>query len=72
MDDLLAGRDVYVRHTDINGHSSVDSHRVWDIGLFMAARERDCAKANTENKGGKARVEQITKPQYLSERKARK
>lgn len=66
------GRDVYIRHTDVNGKSTVNLHRVWDIGLFMEARLRDCAKVNAEHKGGKANVEQVTRDQYLTEWSASK
>lgn len=51
----LAGRDIWVKTTTKEGKSSVSYHRVWDVGLFLAARERDAAKD-----GGK--VEQVLKP----------
>ena len=49
------GRDIWIKTTDKFGKSSTSYHRVWDIGLFMAAREKDAAKD-----GGK--VEQVMKP----------
>ena len=70
--ELMTGRDVYVRHTVVNGKRTVDMHRVWDVGLFMEARLKDCRKANAEAKDGKADIEQITQDQYLMERKPRK
>jgi hypothetical protein len=51
----LLGRDVWIKTTTKQGGSSVSHHRVWDIGLFMAAREREALK-----EGGK--VEQVLKP----------
>lgn len=69
------GRDLYMRHTDTNGHSYVTEHRVHDAERFVAAREAEAKKLNAEVKGGaprKAAVQQITKEQYLKERKAKK
>lgn len=51
----MIGRDVYLKYTDKDGNSFTQYHRVWDIGLFMAAREDECRK-----NGGK--VEQVVKP----------
>lgn len=71
----LHARDPYIRHTDVNGKSTPESHRVWDADIFLAARRRDCQKANSEQKDGlpgKAGVEQITRDQYLKERQAQK
>lgn len=51
----MLGRDIYVKYTDKDGKSFTQYHRVWDIGIFMAARESE-AKKN----GGK--VEQVLKP----------
>lgn len=39
------GRDIYVKYTAKDGQSYTQYHRVWDIGLFMAAREADAKKA---------------------------
>lgn len=47
--------DTWIKTTTKEGKSSTSHHRVWDIGLFMAAREREAAKD-----GGK--VEQVLKP----------
>jgi hypothetical protein len=61
------GRDIYLRHTDKNGKSYVQQHRVWDAGRFVAAQ-----LAAAVNEGGKAFVQQITEDQYRKERQARK
>ena len=36
----LPGRDIWVKTTDKDGKSSTSHHRVWDVGLFLAAREK--------------------------------
>lgn len=69
------GRDLYARHTDVNGKTSVQVHRVWDGTVFLAARQRDCDKANSEQKTGEPRracIEQITREQYLQQRNSHK
>lgn len=67
----LIGRDLYVRHTGTDGNSFVQCHRVWDGERFLAARVADAAKANADVKGDaprRAKVECITRLQYLKER----
>lgn len=54
---------VYVRHTDKDGRSFVEEHRVWNRAIFMQARARDAAKV-----GGEAKVELLTEEQYRKER----
>lgn len=51
----LPGRDIWLKTTDKDGRSSTSHHRLWDVGLFMAARQKEAAK-----EGGK--VEQVLKP----------
>jgi hypothetical protein len=58
------GRDVYLRHTDKQGHAYVQQHRVWDADLFITSQVEAALK-----EGGKSLVAQITKDQYLKERK---
>lgn len=69
----LAGRDVFARHTDTNGASHVQSHRVWDADRFFGARQTEAASANAQaiKKGepALAKVEQITEQQYRDQRK---
>lgn len=48
-------RDIWVKYTDKDGNSHTSHHRVWDVGLFLTAREAEAAKT-----GGK--VEQVLKP----------
>lgn len=51
----LPGRDIWVKTTDKGGKSSTSHHRMWDVGLFLAAREKDAAKEG-------CKVEQVLKP----------
>ena len=55
MMSMPVSRDVWIKNTDRDGKSHVSHHMVWDIGLFMAAREKEAVKV-----GGK--VEQVLKP----------
>lgn len=64
IDTSLQGRDIYVRTTDAEGNVSHTEHRVWDVGLFMNAREVDAQRANAKTGGDKARCEQITRDQF--------
>lgn len=69
--EKMLARDVYVRHTNTDGHSYAAEHRVWDVGLFMSARESETTllNAKVESNGKRlAKVEQITREQYLQER----
>lgn len=54
----MACRDIWVKYTDKHGKSHTAYHRVWDVGLFMEARQREAIK-----EGGKAAVEQVMEPQ---------
>lgn len=62
-------RDIYIRHTGPDGKAFVQQHRVWDADRFMAARAADAVAANAKDKSTKAKVEVITKQQYMQERK---
>jgi hypothetical protein len=69
--ETMIARDVFMRHTNTDGKSFVQEHRVWDIGRFMSAREADAAKLNAGVKDDAprlAKVEQITVDQYKRER----
>jgi hypothetical protein len=69
--DTLIGRDIFVRHTDKDGHSSVQQHRVWDAERFIASLQAATAKVNADERGGGTRLAkatQITHDQYLQER----
>lgn len=57
MELAMMGRDVWIKTTPKDGTPVTSYHRVWDIGLFMAAREKDAAK-----EGGK--VEQTLRPPH--------
>lgn len=68
------GRDIYLRHTGTDGNSFVQDHRAWDAERLLESRKRDAAAANERVEAGKPRlskVEQITKEQYLAERRAK-
>ena len=59
------GRDLYMRHTDKTGNAYVQEHRVWDADQFLTSQMEAAL-----SEGGKSIVQQITKEQYLKERKA--
>jgi len=74
MPETLVGRDVFLRHTDVNGKASVQCHRTWDAERFIASQQAAAAKVNAEQKDGqprRARVEQITEDQFRNERFAK-
>jgi hypothetical protein len=71
MSNTLTGRDIYLRHTNTGGASWVCEHRVWDAEKFIASQAAAAVALNAEVKGEaprRARVEQITREQYLNER----
>lgn len=59
------GRDIYLRHTDKDGKSYVQQHRVWDADRFITSQMEAALKV-----GGKAMVQQLTREQYATERTA--
>ena len=61
---LYSPHDIYVRHTAKCGSSHVQSHRVWDAERFMQARMEEAKKV-----GGKAKAEQLTHEEFLSQKK---
>ncbi len=61
----MSCREIYMRHTTKEGAAYVVEHRVWDANLFVTS-QRDAAK----KEGGNA--EQITRDQYLNERKVQR
>lgn len=68
------GFDYYMRHTSGDGKTLVRETRVWDKDRYRTAREAECSRENAkpENiaKGHtRAKVEQITREQYLAERR---
>lgn len=68
-------REVYVRHTGTEGASHVMEHRVWDAERFIASQQQAAKALNDKVEGdGKrlAKAEQITRDQYLQERRARR
>lgn len=68
--EILA-RDIFLRHTAVDGSSHVVQHRVWDADRFIASQEAAAAKVNAEQKGETGRragVQQITQDQYRKER----
>lgn len=67
----LAGFDLFMRHTDVNGKTTVQMHRTWDKARSIASREDDAARENSKQKPDEprlAKVEQITEDQYQKER----
>lgn len=69
----MVTRDIYLRHTSVDGKSYVQEHRVWDADRFLATRQDEARKLNKDaaakGKPASAAVEQITHQQYLNERK---
>jgi hypothetical protein len=69
----MSARDIYMRHTSPEGKSYVMEHRVWDAERFVAACAAAAVTVNEKQDAGKPRLaksEQITRDQYLAERKA--
>jgi hypothetical protein len=69
--DTIVCHDLHLRHTDTEGRSRVQLHRVWDSDRFIAARESEAAGLNAAVKGDEkrlAKVERITVEQYQKER----
>lgn len=67
----LQARDLYLKHTDTNGKTTVQCHRVWDADRFFFARQGDCHKANADVKDGQrlAAVALSSRAEYLATRK---
>ena len=40
----LPGRDIWLKTTDKDGKSSISHHRLWDVDLFMTARQKEAVK----------------------------
>lgn len=70
-----ACRDLHLRHTDTSGHVTVQCHRVWDVDIFLAARQRDATELNAKavkedpKASQLAKVEMITAADYQKARK---
>jgi len=74
MTGTIITRDIFLRHTTVDGKSYVASHRVWDADRYVAAQKKAAADVNAKqdaNKPRLARVEQITEEQYQAARAAR-
>lgn len=70
-EQTMEARDLYLRHTDTNGKSTNQMHRVWDADKFLASQQDEATKQNTKVKEGAprlAKVEQITRETYRDER----
>lgn len=66
-------REIYLRHASTNGESYDSSHFVWSADRFIAAQQEAAAGLNADQPKGAprlAKVEQITKEQYLKEKAA--
>ncbi len=60
----LQGRDVWLRGTDELGRVTFSDHRVWDVGIFMLAREMEATALNAKKDSTLASVEQITEDRF--------
>lgn len=66
------GRDLFLRNTDADGVVSVLALRTWDAARLLEAYRANAAQANEradKSSPRLARVEQITRAQYLAERR---
>ena len=61
---IASPTEIYVRHTSKDGSSYTQEHRVWDADRFMQARQTEVKK-----EGGKAAVQQLTRDQFLADKK---
>lgn len=74
MNAGMTTRDIWIRHTDVNGATYPQCHRVWDGDRFVASQQEAAEKLNADQKPGlprKARAEQITEEQFNAERKSK-
>ncbi len=73
--ETLNCRDLHLRHTDTNGHATVQCHRVWDADRFFVARQRESSELNAKavkddpKAPQRAKVEFITAAEYQKARK---
>lgn len=65
----MQGFDIYMRYTDADGKKTVRDQRVWDKDTFLAARQAEADRENAKEKTTKVKAEQITREQFLKERK---
>jgi hypothetical protein len=61
MTSTLTARDIYLRHTDKDGESHVQEHRVWDAERFLSSQQAAASKE-------KGSVQLSTREVYLKER----
>jgi len=67
----MTTRDIWMRHTGVDGKSYVAEHRVWDADRFVASQQQAAADLNARQKQGQprlAKAEQITEEQYRKEK----
>jgi hypothetical protein len=62
MNETLTARDIYMRHTDKDGRSYVQEHRVWAAARFVESQRVAAAKVNGS-------AQQVTREIYLQEGK---
>jgi len=56
----MGGRDIWVKYTSKEGSSWTSYHRVWDVGTFMTARQREVDKPDSKLKS----AEQVVQPPW--------
>lgn len=64
LNTALQGLDIYMRTTDHDGNVTHSPHRVWSVERFIAARQAEAAKLNSDKGSTKASARQITREQY--------
>lgn len=57
---VMGGRDIWVRYVSIDGSTWVNYHRVFDVGLFMTARQAEVRKPDSKLKS----AEQVVQPPW--------
>lgn len=75
MNQGMTTYDMYIKHTDVNGNSHIQEHRVWDGEKFFNARAAEAKRANAAQKPNQPRraaVLQVTREDYLAARAASK
>lgn len=60
----MIGTDLYLKHTDADGRSNIQRHRVWDSALFFQTRSDECKALREKNAGAQNAVELATVTEF--------
>lgn len=69
QEGLLLSEEIFVAYHDESGRKTVHHHIVWDRPRFMLTRALEALALNKAKGSTKARAEQITRAEYLKERR---